>query len=152
MKRKLTIIAAIISILLGSVIVLYMIPSELLVSKHLGTIEHAGNSTNLILRKYELTGFPYEIRRWLTGNHDGAIGQEIAYIFLPWGVRHPDDFVFIVEGIEPENRPRFVSWLGSMVEDAMIEREFLEVFDRYETPVITDLKLEVEKKKKWQQL
>jgi hypothetical protein len=38
-----------------------------------------------------------------------------------------------------------------MVEDAMIEREFLEVFDRYETPVITDLKLEVEKKKKWQQ-
>ncbi|MBK8465740.1 MAG: hypothetical protein IPL32_07905 [Chloracidobacterium sp.] len=151
MKRKLIIIVATVSILLGSVLILYMIPSELLVSKHLGTIEHAGNSTNLMLRKYELTGYPFEIRRWLTGKHDGAIGQQIAYIFLPWGVRHPYGFAYIIEGIEPENRPRFVSWLGSMVGEAMIEREFLEVFDWYETPVITDLKLEVEKQKKWQQ-
>lgn len=149
MKRKVQISLALILSIFVLVLLLYLTPVNWLVSKHLGTIEHAGESTRLVLWKYELTGFPYETRRWLTGNHDGAIGQQIAYIFLPWGVSHPDDFAFIVEGIEPENRPRIVDWLGGMAEDAMIEREFLEVFEHYSTPVITDIKLEVEKRRKW---
>ncbi len=151
MKRRLKISLALASAILGLVIVLYLTPANWLVSSHLGMIEHAGNSTRLMLRKYELTGFPYEIRRWLTGNHDGAVGQEIAYVFIPWGVQHPDEFTRIVEGIEQENQPRFVNWLGGMVGETAIESEFLQAFHYYETPVINKLKLEVEKRKKWRQ-
>lgn len=151
MKRRLKISLTLALTIVGLGALLYLTPANWLVSGHLGTIEHAGNSTRLMLQKYELTGFPYEIRRWLTANHDGAIAQEIAYVFIPWGVQHPDEFAFIVEGIELGSQPRLVNWLGGMVGETAIESEFLQAFYRYETPVISEIKVELEKRKKWRQ-
>jgi hypothetical protein len=137
--------------ILGSVLLLgflvialvFFVPAEYLVGKNRGVIEHAGDATKLKLRRYEITGFPYEIRSWLEGPHDGAVGQQIAYVLLNWSLSHPDDFVYIVEGLSSNKNHQIAEWLGGMTEDAMVQTRFLETFDRFDSPVISQMKFSV---------
>lgn len=124
------------------------VPAEYFLSRNPREIDYYGDATQLKLRRYEVTGLPYEMRSWLEGPHDGAFGQQIAYVFLRWGLKNPEEFVFIIEGTDRTKSQHIAEWLGGMTEDAMIEAEFLEAFARFDSPVVSQMKSNVMKRRR----
>jgi len=123
-------------------------PAKYFVARRSWEIDYYGDATRLEIRRYEITGRPNEIRSWLESPHDGAFGTVIAINILEWGLYHPDDFVYILEGINVERRDSVVEWLGWMVDDMRIADEFLEAFRTYSSPAITQLKAKAEASKR----
>lgn len=116
------------------------VPAEYFVSRNPREIDYYGDATRLKLRRYEVTGLPYEIRSWLEGPHDGAFGQEIAHAYLNWGIEHPEDFVYITEGVHATKREHIAEWLCMGVEDWTPQGKFLEQFQNKNEPIVSEIR------------
>lgn len=141
--KSIKIISSLILISLLFLAIAMFVPAEYFVARSSKEIDYYGDATRLKLRRFEITGLPREVRSWLEGPHDGAFGTVIAINFISWGLSHPDDFVYIVEGLDPKRKNNVVDWLGGMVEEMLAIDEFLSTFENYNSPVIVDLKTTV---------
>jgi len=58
-----------------------------------------------------MTGYSYELRRWIEERQDGGISMEMAFTYLEWGLRNPEGFDGVTSSIEPSKRKEVIEWL-----------------------------------------
>lgn len=145
MKAKLLATVSILLIVSTALTILavVLVPVEYLVPELNGDIEWSKQVTRLKLRKYEMVGGPEKLRSWLY-HQDGAPGQETAVAFISWGLENPDDFELIVEGMDPGEKPRILSWLAGMIVDRKFENSFRSGFSERNSPAMREILSQVD--------
>ncbi|NJM53840.1 MAG: hypothetical protein HC846_10895 [Blastocatellia bacterium] len=129
----------------GSNILLPVQPVVAILCNDVGRIEQARIGTDWVLRKYEFTGSPREIRNWLLAYHGEADNQQVFYSFVGWGLTHQKDFIKIVEGIDASEKSRVMSQLAWGIVDSVQLVEFENSFKDYDSQVINELKTEIQR-------
>ncbi|MBX3293223.1 MAG: hypothetical protein KF881_10095 [Acidobacteria bacterium] len=127
-------------IMIGGIGVILIPVEYLLQGKY--TIEYAQKITSLKLWKYEVIGHPDELRKWLSKG-DGAPGQEATVMFVIWGLTHQDDFELILDGFPEEKKQANVNFIASMIDDRLLDDEFLNSFENHNSPTINELREKV---------
>jgi hypothetical protein len=130
------------------VTVAFLVPAEYLVPYSNGTIEHAVSSTNLKIKRYEITGLPFELRSWLVAGHDGAPGQEVGVIIMSWAIGNPDEFVYVTDTLEAGERKSMIFLLSYAISDRHMKEAFEEAFANYNNPVVLEIKNEVSRQQR----
>jgi len=90
---------------------LFFSPTDLLIPKYNRELEWVRYSTESKIWKYEMTGYSYELRRWIEERQDGGISMEMAFTYLEWGLRNPEGFDGVTSSIEPSKRKEVIEWL-----------------------------------------
>jgi hypothetical protein len=130
---------------------LLLIPPDKMVpflyGKQLGGIEQKRIETVWVLQKYQVTGLPGEARDWITRYHGEAYGQQVFNSFVNWGLKHPESFIEITEGVEPEKREKLVYILANSIIDNLDEEEFASVFGESEAPIIKEVRERINEQK-----
>ena len=111
MKSPFKSLVVIPSILLLLITALFFVPTDLLIPKHSRELQWARHSTEAKIWKYEMTGYSYELRRWLQERQDGGISMEIAATYFAWGLENPEEFDGITSSIESRKRTEVIEWL-----------------------------------------
>ena len=85
-------------------------------------------STASVLGAYERTKNAEAVRIHLLKYRGEAEGSETRIEFVSWGIEHPDEFIEIVEGIEPPHKSRFCKNIAHAVYDIGTADEFESAF------------------------
>jgi hypothetical protein len=138
-------------ILCGLAVLVVVIPTDRVVpfiyGSGIGDIEQKRIQTNWILRKYEVTGFPSEIREWLTRYHGEATDQQVFYSFVDWGLAHPSGFIEITERVDLTERKRLIDRLAGGIIDNLDGEEFANVFIQSDSPIIEEIRETIREQK-----
>lgn len=94
---------------------LLFIPVDLLIPKTNRELSWARTSTEAKIRKFEVFGYAYELRRWIEEPQDGAISMEVAFTLLDWAERNPTQFNKIFVGIDEDKRLAAIDLLCQVV-------------------------------------
>lgn len=99
-------------------------------------IDRAGIDTQRQLTHYEGTQDAREIRSWLTDGPTEALGTQVRLTFGSWALKHPKDFVFIVEGLPEQKKREFiVLFAGTLGQSGQFD-DFKRIFARYKSKVV----------------
>ncbi len=86
-------------------------------------------STAGVLRNYEAAKDEEAVRAHLLEYRGEAQGQETSIAFINWGMEHPDDFIFIVDGVDPAMRDQLCERLGVALSGTQKVKEFGAAFN-----------------------
>lgn len=109
------------------------------------SIEQTRIATEWRITKYEFTSYSGELRSLITNPPDAALGQQVFYTFNYWGLTHQKDFIKIVDGVEPSEKPQVMELIARGIVDGLWIDEFENAFKGFDSQVINDLKAEIQK-------
>jgi hypothetical protein len=143
MKKQLFILVGIIFLLFAVILFFPIKPVVSLLYSDLGRIEEARISTDWVIKRYEFKGSPREIRNWLTSYHGEADNQQVFYTFIGWSLENQQDFIDIVEEIEPNKKQKVLSLVSSGIIDSVQIVEFENAFRNFDSQALTHIRNEI---------
>ena len=106
-------------------------------------------STGTILRRYEVTRDSEMVRNHLLDRRGEGEGMSTRIDFVAWGIKHPDDFIAITDGIELNQREQFCETLGFISTDSGQDRAFEAAFEKYDSDCLRIIKSEIIRNREW---
>lgn len=103
------------------------------------SIEKARMDTERLLKVYERTGDPKELRQWIISYHGEAPSHQVMMTLSEWSLKHPQQFILLIEGISPDEQIKFAERFGYALADTDRDQAFEQVFSSYKSKAIKSL-------------
>lgn len=120
----------------------------LLAISYFAIIYFFDHSTSAVLKSYEQTKNAEPVRNHLLEYRGEAEGTETRIEFVSWGIKHPEDFISIVEGIANPKKGDFCKIIGFTVVDSGQKEEFEEAFREQGSECIEVIRSEMGEQKR----
>jgi hypothetical protein len=100
------------------------------------SITRAAIDTDRRLFRYELSGRPEALRRWLTTYHGEAPSHQVMISLGKWSLRHAQQFRILVGGLDAKQQTPFVLCFAFALSDSGRDDAFVQIFRGDRSPVV----------------
>jgi hypothetical protein len=122
---------------LGSLLIPLLGVPVVMASHDSDPVDRAATDVSRMLFRFEQTGRPEELRRWLADYHGEAPDTEAMIMLARWSKQHPREFLALAEGYRGQQRRTFIERFRSgMGDSGLTWAELRKAFRSYRSPIL----------------
>ncbi len=112
-------------------------------------VERAEIDTERKLAAYERSSDPRPLRKWLQNGPDAGPGMQVMMATGEWSLRHPREFIALIESMDQGERKQFCERFGFQLADSGQAEEFREAYRGYRSKALDELLRAIPKLVPW---